>query len=120
VSGISAFPSVHVAVAALYVFVGFAVHRLLGWAFLALLLGTLVGSVHLAWHYALDGYVAIVAVAALWVASGPLTERLFAWTGLDALADPSAPPAFRESPRPPSPPSPAEGSPWRSGSSRST
>lgn len=75
VSGISAFPSVHVAVATLYVFLGFQVHRLLGWAFLLFLLATLIGSVHLGWHYALDGYVSIVAVAAIWWWAGVLTRR---------------------------------------------
>jgi hypothetical protein len=95
IGGISAFPSVHVAVATLYVFLGFSFHRVLGWAFMALLAVTLVGSVHLGWHYALDGYVSIAAVAGLWALSQPLTRAFFGWAGLDAPDDPSAPPRFR-------------------------
>jgi hypothetical protein len=87
VSGISAFPSIHVAVVAIYVFVGFAVHRVLGWAFLLFLLVTLVGSVHLGWHYAVDGYASIAAVAGLWWIAGPLTERFFRWAGLEAAGE---------------------------------
>lgn len=83
VSGISAFPSMHVAAVTIYVFLGFAVHRLLGWAFLVFLAATLVGSVHLGWHYAVDGYVAIVMAAAIWWLAGPLARRFCAWAGLD-------------------------------------
>jgi hypothetical protein len=98
VSGVSAFPSVHVAVATIYVFLGFAVHRVLGVAFLAFLGATLIGSVHLGWHYALDGYASIAAVWALWWVAGPLTTRFFIWTDLDALDDPTAPAAVRAVP----------------------
>lgn len=89
VSGISAFPSVHVAVATLYVFLGFAVHRLLGWAFLVFLAATLVGSVHLGWHYAVDGYASMVAVAGLWWAAGPLTDRFFRWAQIPTPETPT-------------------------------
>jgi hypothetical protein len=36
----------------------------------------LVGSVHLGWHYALDGYASIVAVIVLWHAVGRGLRRL--------------------------------------------
>jgi hypothetical protein len=95
ISGISAFPSVHVAVVSLFVLVGVSVNRVLGVLLFAFLVVTMVGSVHLGWHYALDGYVSMLAVAGLWVLSGPLTRRFFDWAGLDALGDPSAPPDLR-------------------------
>ena len=38
----------------------------------------LTGSVHLGWHYAVDGYVSAAAVLLLWVASGPVLRRYFA------------------------------------------
>jgi hypothetical protein len=45
---------------------------ILGWGYLALIL---VGSVHLAWHYAIDGYVSILAVLLIWRAAGWWASR---------------------------------------------
>lgn len=68
--GISAMPSMHVALPTLYVLVGFRTRGWLGWVFVAYLLAILIGSVHLGWHYAIDGYVSILAVWIVWVAVG--------------------------------------------------
>lgn len=70
-SGISAFPSMHIAVTTLYVLVSWQ-NRF--WRYLALILlaAMLVGSVHLGWHYAIDGYASILATAALWWCAGRL------------------------------------------------
>jgi len=66
--GISAMPSVHVAIAALLMCAAFDFRyplvRLLGVLFW---LATLVGSVATGWHYAVDGYVATVAVVVGWL-----------------------------------------------------
>lgn len=69
-TGFSAMPSMHVVGSAL---VALAVTRtrigVLSWLAWAHLVLTLVGSVHLGWHYAVDGYAAIpIAVAAWWLA----------------------------------------------------
>jgi hypothetical protein len=95
VSGIAAFPSLHVGAATVFFLVGLSVHRGLAIGLFLFLVATLVGSVHLGWHYALDGYVSLVAVAGLWALSAPLTRWFFRWAGLDALEDPSAPSDFR-------------------------
>ena len=62
-SGISAFPSLHVAIAmlnALFVHELFGrLGRFLAWSYLAF---TMFGSVYLGWHYAVDGYASIVLV----------------------------------------------------------
>lgn len=73
--GISAMPSVHVAVAALLAIMACKVNRWLGVAGVLFLLTILVGSVYLAWHYALDGYVSIVGVALTWKLSGWIVNR---------------------------------------------
>jgi hypothetical protein len=73
--GISAMPSMHVAMAALFCFSGFSTHRILGCAYGLFLLLILIGSVHLGWHYAIDGYVSIVLVAVAWWLSGRLGSR---------------------------------------------
>ena len=70
--GISAMPSVHVAVATLMTLVMFRVHRALGLVFAAYALAILTGSVVLGWHYAVDGYFSIVATLLLWAAVGRL------------------------------------------------
>ena len=91
ISGIAAFPSLHVGAATVFFLVGLSVHGVVAALFFAFLVVTMVGSVHLGWHYALDGYVSIVAVVGFWVLSRPLARRFFLWAGLDALDDPSAP-----------------------------
>jgi hypothetical protein len=74
-TGISAMPSVHVATTFSFVLLGFAIDRRLGAAFGTLALIILVGSVHLGWHYALDGYVAIIVTWLIWVAVGWFLDR---------------------------------------------
>lgn len=71
---ISAFPSMHVALIAFFAVVLFRWWRPAGvmlWSFVPIVLA---GSVYLAWHYALDGYVAIVGVLVCWWLSGKLTR----------------------------------------------
>jgi PAP2 superfamily len=76
VNGISAMPSMHVGTSVLFAVLGFAS----GKRWLGLMLGLfasmiLVGSVHLGWHYAIDGYAgALVAVFGWWLAG-----RLIDW-----------------------------------------
>jgi hypothetical protein len=82
VNGISAMPSVHVAAAVLFALVGWQVGRAIGIAFTIYALVILTGSVHLGWHYAVDGYASAAAVLLLWVASGPLLRRYFVAVGL--------------------------------------
>jgi hypothetical protein len=36
-----------------------------------------IGSIHLGWHYAIDGYASALATAAIWIAVG----RLLRWSG---------------------------------------
>lgn len=71
-AGISAFPSLHVAMATMVVIVGFCINRKLGYAAIGYLLLILVSSVHLGWHYAVDGYASIAVTLGLWFALQPL------------------------------------------------
>jgi hypothetical protein len=73
-SGISAFPSVHVALVAMNAF--FVAERWprlawAAWAYVALIVAS---SVYLAWHYAIDGYASILVVGLMHLA----LRRLFA------------------------------------------
>ena len=71
-SGISAMPSMHVSSAFLFFLLGLRVHRLLAWGLGFFFFVTLIGSVHLGWHYAIDGYVSIVATWIVWRLVGRL------------------------------------------------
>jgi len=78
--GISAMPSLHVAVAFLNALLSSKVHPvlgILGWGYAAIVM---FGSVYLGWHYAVDGYLSIAFVLVVW----RLTER---WLGPDRNAD---------------------------------
>ena len=74
-SGISAMPSMHLAIATLMALLGWRINRWLGIGYTAFAAIILVGSVHLAWHYAIDGYVSIVAAIAVWHATGWAMRR---------------------------------------------
>ena len=74
--GISAFPSLHVAIAFLNVLFVWHLHRIWRWLAMAFLGCVLVGSVHLGWHYAVDGYVSIIMVALIWWASGCVVRAI--------------------------------------------
>lgn len=71
-SGITAMPSMHVAMAFLYWLAMRRVSPRAGWIFLAFFIAIWIGSVHLAYHYAVDGLVSVVAVGAIWWVSKPL------------------------------------------------
>jgi hypothetical protein len=64
VKGIAAFPSLHVAMPALYMVSARGVRE--RWLWGVFLLLTLVGSIVLGWHYAVDGYAAIVLSMGCW------------------------------------------------------
>jgi hypothetical protein len=73
--GISAAPSMHVATTWLVARMAQTYGRraaILGWSFFAVIL---VGSIHLGWHYALDGYLAIAGAWALWRFAGWWIDR---------------------------------------------
>jgi hypothetical protein len=76
-SGISAMPSMHVAVAFVVAIFASRIHRILGVAALGFLAITLIGSVHLGWHYAVDGYVSLLLVPLIWMTSGRIADRLY-------------------------------------------
>ena len=85
IEGISAMPSLHVAMATLMWCAMRPVHRLAGLAYLVFLACILLGSVHLGWHYALDGYVSILLVCVLWWLSGRLDTSWVADRGPDRI-----------------------------------
>lgn len=68
--GISAMPSMHISMAFLLFLLVRRTHWALGGIAFLYLLVIQIGSVHLGWHYAIDGYAAVLATAAIWWAMG--------------------------------------------------
>jgi hypothetical protein len=77
-SGISAMPSLHIAMALLFALVGWRTSRPIGIFFTGFFLVIAIGSVHLGWHYAVDGLAAILGALIIWYASGWLARRTVA------------------------------------------
>jgi hypothetical protein len=73
--GISAMPSMHVSIAFLFVMFSWRVSFCLGIAATAYCIVIFLGSVHLGYHYAVDGYVAIVATLIIWVTAGLIVKK---------------------------------------------
>ena len=68
--GISAFPSMHNATAVLLALAAWRINRTAGIWFTVYAAVILLGSVHLAWHYAIDGYAGILLALAFWWLAG--------------------------------------------------
>lgn len=73
--GISAMPSMHVATSTLFALLGWRINRALGIILTIFLVIIMIGSVHLGWHYAIDGYVAIIGTWLVWFGTGWLLNR---------------------------------------------
>jgi len=69
---VTAMPSLHVAVAFNLFLVGRATHRILGLVLGLFALVILIATVHLGWHYAIDGYAGILGTLVIWWACGKL------------------------------------------------
>jgi hypothetical protein len=74
--GISAMPSVHNGLAVLFAIAAFNINRIVGWLFAAYALLIWIGSIHLGWHYALDGIVSVVLTVLIWGAMGKVADWL--------------------------------------------
>lgn len=93
--GISAMPSMHNATAVLFALVGWRTNRWLGWALTAYAAVIFIGSVHLGWHYAVDGYFSIIMAMLIWWFSGKIISEsgrlgwIKDYRNIFALAEPS-------------------------------
>jgi hypothetical protein len=73
--GISAMPSMHLSMATLFALVAWRSSRRLGAVFTVYAILIFVGSIELGWHYAADGYVAILGTSLIWQIVGRLQRR---------------------------------------------
>jgi PAP2 superfamily len=87
-SGISAMPSMHVAGALLFALLGWRTHRGLGILLSINVVLIMIATVHLGWHYAIDGYVAVLGTLAIWWAVGAVIVRYH--SDLTATRQPAA------------------------------
>ncbi|WP_119300655.1 phosphatase PAP2 family protein [Dongia deserti] len=74
-AGISAMPSMHVAIATLFALVCWRTKRWVGVLMTVYAMLIMIGSVHLGWHYAIDGYVGALGMIAIWWIVGAVLAR---------------------------------------------
>ena len=67
IKGISAMPSMHVAMSWIIAFHGLKIQKVLGWALVAFAILIQLSSVHLGWHYAIDGYLGFIVAIVCWI-----------------------------------------------------
>ena len=65
-SGISAMPSMHIVLVLIWMFAAWHIHKVIGLVMAAYTATIWIGSVHLGWHYFVDGLVSLVVIWALW------------------------------------------------------
>lgn len=65
--GISAMPSIHLAMATLFAWLAFSVRKWLGWISVGYVALIFIGSIVLGWHYAVDGYAGIIMASLIWL-----------------------------------------------------
>jgi hypothetical protein len=75
-AGISAMPSVHNGLAILFAFAAFGIGRKAGWAMTIYAVLIWIGSIHLGWHYAIDGIASLALTWGIWIAAGRVADRL--------------------------------------------
>ncbi|MBW2186739.1 MAG: phosphatase PAP2 family protein [Deltaproteobacteria bacterium] len=68
-------PSMHVATSTLFALLGWRSNRALGIILTIFLVIIMIGSIHLGWHYAIDGYVAIIGTWLVWLGTGWALSR---------------------------------------------
>jgi hypothetical protein len=91
-AGISAMPSMHVASATLFALLGWRTNRWLGIAFTGFFGLILIGSVHLGWHYAIDGYAGAIGALFIWWLTGRILRHR------SGIATPCHRPSFNSGP----------------------
>jgi len=74
--GISAMPSMHISQAFLLFLFGSCLHKWMGRILGLFFLMIFIGSIHLGWHYAIDGYCSIIMTWILWKLSGVIIKKL--------------------------------------------
>ncbi|MBA3834264.1 MAG: phosphatase PAP2 family protein [Sphingomonas sp.] len=87
-AGISAMPSVHNGLAILFAIAAWRINRTAGWLVSAYAVLIWIGSIHLGWHYAIDGLFAAVLTFGIWRVAGLVTDRL-ARSAPQALPEPA-------------------------------
>ena len=76
INGISAMPSMHVGTSVLFAILGFSAgKKWLGYLMSVFAFLIFIGSIHLGWHYAIDGYAGAAIAVACWWISG----KIVAW-----------------------------------------
>ncbi len=73
--GISAMPSMHVAMATLMAIAAFRFVRPVGFVFATYAVLIWIGSIHLGWHYAIDGVVGAAMMLGLWALTGRIVPQ---------------------------------------------
>jgi len=76
VAGISAMPSLHNASAVLFALLGWQVSRAHGIALTIFAVLIFLGSIHLGWHYAVDGYFGAALAVVIWWIAGEIATRM--------------------------------------------
>lgn len=73
--GISAMPSIHLAMSTILTLLAFNLRRWIGWLAAGYTVVMQAGSVILGWHYAVDGYAGILLSACIWFAVARILKR---------------------------------------------